>query len=397
MSTSSITYDEAYQRMMDAARFLGAQSVDLADSLGRILAQDVRSDIDLPPFRKSAMDGFACRRADLAQELSVIETIPAGRMPSMSIGPGQCARIMTGAPVPQGADCVVMVEHASEDVPGRVRITQITASMPDNISPQGEDVRTGDIVLHQGELITAAQIAVLAAVGCVTPMVGKQPRVSILATGSELVEPSDRPNGARIRNSNSHQICAQLKAMGITARYEGIIADDPAALAAAIHKAAAGSDVILLSGGVSEGDYDYVPDALRANGFAFGFESVAMQPGRPTLFGDNGSTWCCGLPGNPVSTFVVFEILIKPFLYRLMGHTWQKQLVKAQLTTAFKRRKADRQAAIPVRFTAPDQVTPIDYHGSAHITAMTQCDALLFVPIGQDSIAQGGVVYVRPL
>jgi molybdopterin molybdotransferase len=269
--------------------------------------------------------------------------------------------------------------------------------MPDNISPQGEDVRTGDIVLRQGQLVSAAHIAVLAAVGCVTPMVGRQPRVRILATGSELVEPSDRPNGARIRNSNSHQLCAQLKAMGITARYHGIIADDRAALASAINKAVASSDVILLSGGVSEGDFDYVPDALRDNGFTFHFDSVAMQPGRPTLFGDNGSIWCCGLPGNPVSTFVVFEILIKPFLYRLMGHTWQKQLVKAQLATTFKRRKSDRQATIPVRFTAPDQVTPIEYHGSAHITAMTQCDAFLFVPIGQDFIAQGGVVYVRPL
>ena len=298
MSKSSITYDEAYQQMMDAARFLGAQPVDLSDSLGRVLAQDVRCDVDMPPFRKSAMDGFACRREDLEQELAVIETIPAGRMPTRAIGPGQCSRIMTGAPVPQGADCVVMVEHTSEVAPDRIRTIPPAFSMSDNMCQQGEDVRVGDVVLHQGQIITAAHIAVLAAVGCVKPVVARLPRVSVLATGSELVEPTERPDGARIRNSNSYQLCAQLKAMGITARYFGIISDDRSALTAAVEKARASSDVILLSGGVSEGDYDYGPDVLRASGFAFHFQSVAMQPGRPTLFGDNGSAWCWGTAGQ---------------------------------------------------------------------------------------------------
>ena len=397
MTTPNITFDEACQRMQGALRLLGAEDVAFADSLGRVLAQDVRCDADMPPFRKSAMDGFACRREDLDQELAVIETIAAGRMPTRAIGPGQCSRIMTGAPVPRGADCVVMVEHASEVAPDRIRATAPGQSMIDNICRQGEDVRAGEVVLHQGQIITAAHIAVLAAVGCVQPMVGRLPRVGVLATGSELVEPADRPTGARIRNSNSYQVCAQLKSMGIAANYFGIIPDDRNALAAAVDSALAGSDVILLSGGVSEGDYDYVPDVLRARNFAFHFQSVAMQPGRPTLFGDNGSAWCWGLPGNPVSTFVVFEILVKPFLYGLMGHTWRRQLVQARLVTAFHRRKADRQAAIPVRFTAPGEVTPIEYHGSAHITAMAECDALLIVPVGQKSIDKGGVVHVRPL
>lgn len=397
MSAPTITFDEAYQRMQGAVRFLGAERVDLADALGRVLAQDARCDVDMPPFRKSAMDGFACRREDLEQELIVIETIAAGRMPIKTIGPGQCSRIMTGARVPDGADCVVMVEQTSQVAPDRIRAILPDLSMPDNICQQGEDVRAGDVVLQQGQVITAAHIAVLAAVGCVKPIVARLPRVSVLATGSELVEPADRPSGARIRNSNSYQLCAQLRSMGITANYLGIIPDDRSALDSAIDRASASSDVILLSGGVSEGAYDYVPDVLRTRGFAFHFQSVAMQPGRPTLFGDNGSAWCWGLPGNPVSTFVVFEILVKPFLYGLMGHTWRKQLFQARFTAAFNRRKADRQAAIPVRFSAPGEVTPIEYHGSAHIAAMVECDALLIVPIGQQSIDKGGVVYVRPL
>jgi molybdopterin molybdotransferase len=392
---SMISYQEAYERMIGAATPLPGETVELPQSLGCVLAQDVLSDIDMPPFDKSAVDGFACRRADLAAVLTVVEEIPAGRLPAHSVGPRQCARIMTGAPVPTGADCVIMKEQTELLPDGRIRITD--PGTADNICRKAEDIRSGDRVLGAGEIITPAHLAVLATVGCVCPRVACRPRVTMLATGSELVEPACRPAGAQIRNSNGPQLCAQLQQMGISPRYGGIIADNLEATDAALKKAMSHSDLILFSGGVSMGEYDLVPDVLRTNGFHFLFESVAMQPGRPTLFGQCGRLYCCGLPGNPVSTFVTFEILLKPFLYRLMGHAISPRWVQAVLARDVRRKATPRQATMPVRFTQPGVVETIDFHGSAHITAMTRAEALLTIPAGVSELPKGTVVHVRPI
>ncbi len=390
-----ITYDSALKAVLDSVRPLDTERIELDQSIGRVLAEPIAADMDMPPFDKSAMDGFACRRQDLEQELCIVETIPAGRMPSKPIGPGECARIMTGAPVPVGADTVVMVEHTRLVAEDRVAVTRVQQNS--NICKQGEDIRTGDILLEAGERITPAHIAVLASLGATCPLVSRRPSVAVMATGSELVEPYEKATGAMIRNSNSYQLCAQVRAMGGVAHYAGIVADRPDDTDRAIKKARKNHDLILISGGVSMGDYDFVPSVLRANGFEFLFDSVAMQPGRPTIFGVSDGCYVCGLPGNPVSTFVIFEILIKPFLFRLMGHDYAPVCVEARLSHAVSRRNAKRQSSVPVRLPSPGVATPLEYHGSAHINAFSKADGLITIPVGTRELPEGSVVNVRPL
>ncbi len=392
-----IPYDEALMKTLDAARLLPGEETTLEQSLGRVLARDVQSDVDIPPFDKSAMDGFACRRADLDQPLTMVDHIPAGKLPSHALGPGQCAEIMTGAAVSPGADCVVKVEDTAKNPDGRIRFNAAKTST--NICYRGEDVRIGDTVLQCGARIGPAEIALLASVGCTRPWVACRPRVAVIPTGSELVEPHRKPEGAMIRNSNSHQLCAQVTAMGATAWYDGIAGDQQAVIHSAIENAAAEKDLLLLSGGVSVGVYDLVPGILKANGFELLFESVAMKPGKPTVFGlrDDGQrrVYCCGLPGNPVSTYVIFEILVKPFLYALMGHAYQPTIVPARLKESISRKKTVRQSSIPVRLLAGGTAEPIKYHGSAHIHAMCKAHGIVTVPVGVGKLEKGQVVDVR--
>lgn len=390
-----IPFDEAYALMLGSARILGSERVSLSDCIGRVLAEDIASDIDMPPFDKSAMDGFACRRADLPGPFKVVETVPAGRMPEHALSGGEAARIMTGAPLPPGADCVFMLEDSAEQDDGFVRFTGRNTS--DNVCRRGEDIRSGDRVLKQGEWLGPAQVAVLATVGVVDVAVAVRPRLGIIATGSELVEAWQKPEGAVIRNSNGPQLLAQTGQCGALGRYYGIVPDTPANTLAAIRCAQTENDVIVLSGGVSSGDFDCVPQALADAGYRFLFDSVAMQPGRPSVFGSDGQTWCIGLPGNPVSTFIVFELMLKPFLYRLMGHDWRPLVVRARLSESLTRKKATRQSTLPVRFTDAQTVAPIEYHGSAHIGAMTRADGLVTLPVGCGEVKAGDGIDVRLL
>ncbi len=390
---SMIRYDDAYERMMAAAVPLPGETVPFDQTIGRILAEDVVSDVDMPPFDKAAMDGYACRRGDLAAgQMVLIEEIPAGVWPQQRVQPGTCSRIFTGAPLPEGADCVIMQEQVTRDGT-EVRI--VVPDTADNICRKAEDVRTGDRVLRAGSRIAPAHLAVLAAVGAVRPRVARQPRVAILATGSELVEPDVLPGPAQIRNSNSWQLAAHIRACGAIPIYSGILADRDAVIAAALDQAMTEASLLLFSGGVSTGDYDLVPGILRTRGFTCVFDSVAMQPGRPTLFARKGTCYCCGLPGNPVSTFIVFELLVKPFLYRLMGHAWQPQMIEARVNQPIRRKASGRQVSIPVRFVSPGVVTPVGYHGSAHINAMAEADGLVTIPVGETGYNPGDAVCVR--
>ena len=388
-----ITFDEALAILLSSARPLPTERVSLFEANLRVLAEDIVSDMDMPPFDKSAMDGYACRRADLAQStLRIIEEIPAGIWPTQDILPGTCARILTGAPVPTGADCVIMQEQTTRDG-DTVRILE--PGTAGNICRKAEDIRSGDCILRAGERITPAHIAALAAVGIAHPKVSRRPRVAVLATGDELVEPSVAPKPGQIRNSNGWQVCAQVNAMGAVADYRGIVGDRKDTLRTALEGAMAEADVLMISGGVSTGDFDLVPGMLDTLGFTIHFDSIAMQPGRPTLFGRKGNLYCCGLPGNPVATYVGFELLFKPFLLRLMGHAYHPLIIEAKLGMSLRRRKANRQTFIPVRLTAPDRALPIDYHGSAHINAMTYSDGVIDFPLGTTEIHEGSTVRVR--
>lgn len=390
-----ISFDEAFDIVMTNARPLGCEGVPIRGSLNRVLAEDVSSDVDMPPFDKAAMDGFACRKSDLAHELTVVETVQAGQPPSRAIGEGECAKIMTGAMVPPGADCVIMMEDTESVRPDTVRFTGRETAI--NICPKGEDVKAGEVVLRKGTLLAPQHIAMLAAVGCVRPLVARQPRVGIIATGDELVEPEVRPSVSQIRTTNSAQLCAQVTAAGGIPTYYGIARDTEQCLDAVLKTAIGENDVLLFSGGVSVGDYDLVPKTMLKNGIRILFDAIAMKPGKPTTFGVSPDILCFGLPGNPVSTFVLFEILVKPFLYKLMGHEYRPPSFPLPLAKRFSQKRADRLCWVPVRITERNEAMPLAYHGSAHVAALCEADGLISIPEGTASLEKGTPVHVRPI
>ncbi len=387
-----ITYEEAIETVLSNAPSPIPETVSLHQANGRVLLQEVKSDHDMPPFNKSAMDGYACRAADLPGPLHCLETIAAGTAPQHVINQGRCARIMTGAIVPEGADCVFMVEQSEILEDNSVRFTG--TGTPGNICFKGEDVKTGETVLPAGTLIKPAHIAVLAGAGCTEPLVAKVPRTGIIATGSELVQPSEPVNGAHIRETNGHQLVAQVREFGIAATYYGIVEDDREKIAAAIAKAIDENDIVLICGGSSAGDYDFVPELLEQSGCTMHFDHMATQPGKPLTFATGNGKTCFGMPGNPVSTFMVMETIVKPFLYRAMGHDFKLPLVRLKLDKDMKRKKAARKSFMPAKLVDPGTIAPLDYHGSAHIHALTKADGWIIFPIGETELKEGSAVDV---
>ncbi len=390
-----ISFDEAYAIVMKNARLLGTETVELRDALHRILAQEVCADSDIPPFDKSAMDGYACRGADLPGPFRVIEVVQAGATPQKTVGPGECAKIMTGAMISDGADQVLMLEDTDTDAEGLVCITR--PSKKSHIRYKGEDAHTGEVLLRPGAKLGPQHLATLATVGCVQPVVARRPRVGIIATGDELVEPHETPGLSQIRTSNSHQIRGHAESTGALTTYYGIARDEEAAIEAALRRAEAENDVVLLSGGVSKGDFDFVPTIMAKVGFEILFDAIALKPGKPTTFAVSSKACCFGLPGNPVSTFVQCGILVKPFLYALMGHAYRMPQSWLPLGEEFRDRAAGRETWVPVRITTDNTVLRCEYHGSAHVTGLCESDGFVVIPQGTDLIEKGSLVCVRSI
>ncbi len=381
-----ITYEEALKTVIENAILFISEEVSLDNSLGRILAEDIFSDMEMPPFNKSAMDGFAIMKEDIDKELTIVETIQAGANPKKVITPGTCSRIMTGAPVPKDADMVVMVEH-TKIINNKVKITNNKNAT--NICYKGEDIKAGDKILEAGTIITPAEIATLATVGSDPVSVRKQPTIGIIATGTELVEPAEKPQNAQIRNSNSYQLYAQIIQAGCNPQYLGIVEDSEDKIYDLIKNNMNEIDIFLLSGGVSMGEFDFVPGVLNKIGFNLLFEKVAIQPGKPTVFGKINNTFVFGLPGNPVSTFMIFELFVKPFCYKLMGANYSPLTIKGILNDELKRRRSDRTAHYPVYINSERRVEQIPYHGSGHINALSKANSFVRMPVGINSIPAG--------
>jgi molybdopterin molybdotransferase len=317
---SRISVDEAARLIHERARPLEPVAYPLLEALGLVLAEAPLGDVDMPPFDKSAVDGVALRSDDAVQgaQLSVVDELLAGSVPMRSVMPGEAIRIMTGAPVPPGADAVVKVEHLSESAPGAKIELLRGAAAGDNICRRGEDVAAGSELLPCGTRVEPHHVGLLAGQGCVRLVCYRRPRVAVLATGSELVPANTKPGPGQIRNSNSISTVAAVLSTGALGHDLGLAVDDEQLLRAAVRRALT-QDVVLLSGGVSAGVRDLVPDALAAEGVEPVFHHVTMQPGRPVLYGVKHATHVFGLPGNPVSAFVCFEVLVRPLLRRLMG------------------------------------------------------------------------------
>ena len=389
-----IKFEEALNIVIKTTKILGIEQVPINDSIDRILAEDIKSDIDIPPFNKSAMDGYACRRSDLKNVLEVFEIIPAGQAPTKTINENQCSKIMTGAPVPDGADCVIMVEQTEIVSENKIRFT--ANETLNNIAYKAEDVSKGGVVLKKGILIQPQHIAILAAVGAVKPTVAKQPKVAVISTGDEIIEPEGMPGPSQIRNSNAYQLIAQIKKINCIPIYMGIAPDNPEKTASIITKALEKADVLLLTGGVSMGDFDFIPGILKEKNIDIKFQKMLVRPGSPTVFGVNNNKWIFGLPGNPVSSFVIFEMLVKPFLNKLMGNDAEMKNYRLPISADFKRKKTDRLNWIPIIINNGEAAL-IEYHGSGHIHSMCFADGLMTIPFGISEIKKGELVDVRPL
>lgn len=388
---------ERAQEILGQAEPRGSiEEVALGHALGRVLARTVVSPIDSPPFDKAAMDGFAVagRGDGSAHEgpWQVRETVAAGSAPAGPVAAGECARIMTGAMLPPGTTRVIRKEF-TEESGGTVRMT--IPEIGDNVVHRGENLRAGDAVLDP-RILAAQDIGALAASGLAVVPVAVAPRVAILCTGTEIRAPGESLAPGEIYNSSAAQLAAQLAGMHVPSRSLGSVADARESLRAAVAAGLDSCDVLLLTGGVSEGDFDYVPACLVALGAEVLFHRVAIKPGKPTLYARAGGKRIFGMPGNPVSTFVVFEIFVKPLLYLMMGIRFEPVVIRVPLAAPIQRREAERDEFRPVRL-AGGAVQLIPYHGSAHLNALVGAQGLIRIARGITDIPAGETVDVRLL
>jgi molybdopterin molybdotransferase len=411
-----ISVDEALQLVEKHARPLAPRRVALGDAAGLVLAEDVASDINSPPYDKALMDGYAVLASDRESQRRVLEEVAAGDVPRLPVTPGCATRIMTGAPVPEGADAVVPVEQTEMVGETTVRLLGAELQPGQNVMPLGTSLRAGEIVLRTGALLRPIEIAILAEIGHGMVSVQPRPRIAVLSTGNELVHIGERPSAGQIRNSNGPMLvaaAARAEAIG----FELPIARDDRDNLRALVEEGLTADVLLLSGGVSAGKFDLVPDVLAERGVEQVFHKVALRPGKPLWFGVKKSAdrrvLVFGLPGNPVSGFVCFELFVRPAIAALSGRGFvSTNSVSARLAHTYSH-KGGRAACLPARITwgpgtpfrSADSSAPVGdgrmpsveilpWHGSADMATLAQADGLVRLPVEPLSLAAGSALEV---
>jgi molybdopterin molybdotransferase len=364
------------------------EEVALADCAGRVLAEDIASDRDYPPFHRSARDGFAVRAADLPGTLRLIGEVRAGETYSERLNAGEAVEIMTGAPVPVGADAVVMVEHCTRK--GESVSTDRAIEAGANVTPRGSEAAWGSVVLKRGTRIDYTGVSWLAATGHAEVPVFRRPAVAILATGDELVEVDCTPGPDQIRNSNAWSLAAQVIRAGGVPRVLPIAPDRQDATRALVERGLE-SDLLLLSGGVSAGRYDVVELALADLGAEFFFDRVKIQPGQPVVFGRAREKFFFGLPGNPGSTMVTFEIFARAALDLLSGASEAPlPMGRARLTQPF-RHKPGLTRFLPARVEC-GEVTPLPWQGSGDVPSLCRANAFLIADADRPEYAAGETI-----
>ncbi len=403
-----LSYADALACMLERCGRLGVQRIALDDSLGFALAEEVRSRVDHPPWDNSAMDGFAVRAADLgvlptegSVRLPISEEVPAGAFPEGSLRPGTAVKVMTGAPVPDGATGVVRVEHTDGGAGGAVEIREASDANR-NIRRRGEDVRVGTPVMSEGAEVTPAAIGILALAGHATVAVRRRPRIAVLATGDELVdldEIEEAVAGRKVMNSNSHALAALLRTAGAEPVLLGIARDDRDDTIAKL-RSGLDCDGIVTTAGVSVGEHDQVKQVLAEMGMERVFWRAKIRPGSPIAFGLLSGKPLWALPGNPVSAMVTFEAFLRPALRKLAGHARlhvrasarvQEPVVSsADLTHCFRVRLEHSPGDVSDAYLTGPQ-------GSGILSSMTAADALLIVPEGVERLELGTVAETIPL
>ena len=394
-----VSYTEASRIVREHADSLAPsrapQLVELLSTLGMVLAEQVRADRDQPPFARSTRDGFACRAADLkgGALVEVIGSLRAGDAAAIEVTAGTAIEIMTGAPVPAGADCVVMVEHVEREA-DRLKLAPGRSIAPgENIVPMGAEARAGAVILPAGTRLFPAQLAAAAAFGAAHLSVFARPRVAIVATGDELVEVDQKPLPQQIRNSNSYSLAAQVLAAGAEPVRLPIARDERSHLEGII-RTALESDLLLLSGGVSMGKYDLVEEVLLLLGAEFFFTGALIQPGKPVVFGKLGKLYFFGLPGNPVSTMVTFSLFVEPLLGALCGDAGRAPRFAQGALASDVHVKTGLTRFLPARLRPDLTVEPVSWQGSGDLANTSRSNCFLVVPADRPLLAAGETVTI---
>jgi molybdopterin molybdotransferase len=392
-----ISIEEARERVLANLPPRRTERIYFQKARHRVLAEDVRADMDIPPFDRAAVDGYAVRSADVRAVPAILRLqgeLRAGQRRDLPLETSHAIGIATGAPIPAGADAVQMLEHVIPDAePGRIALLK-SAGPGQNIVKRGYEAAAGDIVLGAGRIMGAAEIAVLATFGRSEVGVWARPRVALVVTGDELTEIGDVPEGPQIRNSNAYSLTSQLNSLGIDPDYLGIARDDPEELHSRIRDGL-NRDVLILSGGASVGPYDLVRSVLEALGVEILFARVAVRPGKPTVFGRRGETLVFGLPGNPVSSMVAFENLVRPALGRMCGLTNPDLERISGALRKDMRQSPGRTAFLPARVAwIRDHwdIDPLPWRGSGDMIGFSRANALVIFPGDQGTLASGARV-----
>jgi molybdopterin molybdotransferase len=393
-----ISVEEARRRLLAPLAPLGAEQVSLSDALGRVLAEDVAARRTQPPFAASAMDGYAVRAADVARvpaRLKVVGSVPAGQAYAGTVGSGEAVRIFTGAPVPAGADAIVIQEDTERD--GDIVTVREGATAGTYVRPAGLDFREGDIGLRAGRRLSARDVGLAAAMNRPWLLVRRQPRVAILPTGDEVVMPGDPVGPNQIVSSNGLALAALITQCGGIPVQLPIAPDDSSALQR-IAAGAAGADFLVTTGGASVGDHDLVREALQASGLTLDFWKIAMRPGKPLMVGRYRDTPMMGLPGNPVSTLVCGLLFLKPAIERLLGLTTDEMpAARARLTQklpANDRRQDYLRAKLSRAADGTFEVRPFDRQDSSMMSALAHSDCLIVRPPLAAAAASGDSVEI---
>ncbi|MDA1137099.1 MAG: molybdopterin molybdotransferase MoeA [Planctomycetota bacterium] len=399
-SAAMLPVDRSIEIVLETAQTLTTEPVPLTASQGRVLAEPALADADMPPFDRSIMDGYALiasdTRADKAT-LQVIEEIFAGDTPQKKLQSGQAAKIMTGAPIPEGADCVVMVENTTLNERGQVVVHE-KSEVGKNINQRAEFVSRGDVLIESGTRLRSMELGVLAFIGCVNPLVYRKPVCAILSTGDELVDASQTPGPGQIRNSNIYCLAAQLARAGADVRVLGIGRDNPAELSALIGEGLK-ADILVSTGGASVGEKDFIGQILKQHGVEIHFDKVALKPGKPTLFGSRDRTLVFGLPGNPLSALVSCELFVLSAIRKMSGfgdpapHTIEVLLGQGKVNTL------NRRQYIPcvLRSEGPGQVVDLlQFKGSGDLTGVLGTDGLAIIPEDEPPPSAGETISFLP-
>ncbi len=400
-----IPVSEAIRIIKEQTPLLQAETVPLVEARQRFLAENIEADSDLPPFNRSQMDGYALRAADVRQApatLRIVGESAAGRGWHQQLSEGEAVRIMTGAPVPEGADSVQQVELTREIEDGTAVEILEAVSPGRSVVSRGSEIKQGERVLGVGEVINAGAVAVLASFGYASVKVSRRPRVAVLATGSELVDIDQKPGQDQIRDSNNYSIAAYASLSGATINQLPLAGDDTKLLVRQIDEASGDSDIVVSSGGVSVGAYDFTKPALRELGAEIFFERVALRPGKPIVFARlPGGALFFGLPGNPVSVAVTFNLFARTSILKMQGANRTELARDTATLLKGVKPNAERESYLPAELTTDPggrmMAHALKWGGSSDFISFARANALIVVPMGPQPLEAGAIVQVLHL